>query len=177
MDKKLLDAYRQAKQLDQQEQEGQETQRYEDVGSFLDVISQIESSGGKNLNHPMMQSGIHEGHRAMGKFGLMPNTVTEVATRMERDGTITPEIRALAAMSPVEMKRAIEENTDYEEQLARYLGTHILKNQEGDMEKAAYSWNQGHNLTPDTIENRNYKEHDYVQKYKKIRDMLGGMKK
>jgi hypothetical protein len=177
MDKKLLDAYRKAKQLDDQEYEGQEAQTYEDVGGFLDVISQIESSGGKNLNHPMMKSGMHKGHTAMGKYGLMPNTVTEVATRMERDGTITPEIKALAQMSPEQMKQAIEENTDYEEQLARYLGTHILKRQEGDLEKAAYSWNQGHNLTPDKIDQREYKESDYVKKYKRIRDMLGGMKK
>ncbi len=39
---------------------------------ILDAISQVESSGGKNLNHKTMQHGIHAGMTAGGKYAMMP---------------------------------------------------------------------------------------------------------
>ena len=51
------------------------------VKSFLKNISQIESRGGEDMNHPEIKSGIHKGTKAIGRYGLMPNTVGEVLNR------------------------------------------------------------------------------------------------
>lgn len=40
---------------------------------LLGAIGQVESSGGTNLNHKTMESGMHKGHTAGGMFGMMPH--------------------------------------------------------------------------------------------------------
>jgi len=42
------------------------------------AIAQYESSGGKNLNHKMVNKGMHEGQRAGGPWGMMPKTAQYV---------------------------------------------------------------------------------------------------
>lgn len=41
---------------------------------LLGAIGMKESSGGKNLNHKIMEGGIHKGHAAGGMFGMMPHS-------------------------------------------------------------------------------------------------------
>ena len=41
---------------------------------LLGAIGMRESSGGKNLNHKMMEGGIHKGMSAGGMFGMMPHS-------------------------------------------------------------------------------------------------------
>lgn len=140
---------------------------------FLDTISMIESSGGKNFNHARIPSGIHEGHRAAGRYGLMPNTMQEIANRMKQEGNLDPELERITSLPPDQMKAAIEANPNYEQMLAEHLAGRVLDRQGGDEEKAAYSWFQGHNLTPQEIRDRNYKEHDYVKKFNNFRNIKG----
>lgn len=136
---------------------------------FLDLIQQIESSGGKNVNHPTMRSGIHEGHRAIGGYGLMPNTVKELGKRMEREGSITPEIREIANIEdPQLMKAGLESRPEIEKVLAERLARKVLRKFPSE-EQAAYSWNQGHNLSPEDIKKRDYENHPYVQKFKRLK--------
>lgn len=147
--------------------------RKKQIKNFLDRISMIESSGGTNFDHKQVDGGIHDGHRAAGRYGLMPNTVSEVETRMRRQGI---ENRGLSSMEPGRVKQELEANPEYEQQLAEYLANHVIDRQQGDEEKAAYSWFQGHNMTPERIKESNYKEHDYVKKYNKyknIRNLIG----
>ena len=66
------------------------------------------------------------------------------------------------------MKVYIEKNPDIEEKLARSLASHVLQRQDGDEEKAAYSWLYGHNLSPRKIEKMDYQDEPYVKKYKKL---------
>lgn len=142
---------------------------------FLDTISMIESSGGVNFNHPEIQSGIHEGQRAIGSFGLMPNTVKEIVKRAEMEGSATPVMRSIASESPAVMKDFLEQNPEIEYELAEKLARKVLQKQ-GDPEKAAYSWFMGHNLSPKEVESRDYKKTDYVKKYQKfnkLRNRLG----
>lgn len=137
---------------------------------FLKIISMIESSGGKNFNHPEIESGIHEGHRAAGRYGLMPNTMKEIANRMAQEGKLSDEVQNITNLPADQMKAAIEKNPMYEQQLAEYLAGKVLERQHGDEEKAAYSWFQGHNLSPKEIEERGYKDHDYVKKFNEYRN-------
>jgi hypothetical protein len=66
------------------------------------------------------------------------------------------------------MKASLESDPNKEQQIARHLAKYVLARQ-GDPEKAAYSWFQGHNLKPEDIDARNYKDHDYVKKYNKYK--------
>ena len=168
-DPKLLKAYRMAQQMDQQGQVEEETQRTDEVDSFLNTIGQIESSGGENLNHEEIQNGMHKGHRAAGTYGLMPNTISETLNRMRLSGEINPELQSLQGLDPAQLKATVESNPDIEQQLAKFVARRALNRQNLDQEKAAYSWFQGHNLSPQEIEERNYKEHDYVKKFNKYR--------
>jgi hypothetical protein len=132
---------------------------------FLDIISHIESSGGKNFDHPEIKSGIHEGDKAIGRFGLMPNTVKEIIAR-------TGVQRELASEPPEQLKQILEQDPQKEYELANQLAKRVLDSQK-DLEKAAYSWTFGHNLSPKQVEQRDYLNSDYVQKFKRLREKLG----
>lgn len=176
MDNKKLEAYKLANELDQQQAEVNAEERQRQIDEFLKIIGQIESSGGANFNHDLIKSGIHEGHRAAGTYGLMPNTVQEILNRMRSSGNLDDSLKSLKTMNPDEIKKTVETNPEIEEKLARNLASRVLDKQQ-DEEKAAYSWFQGHNLSPREIAESNYKDHDYVKKYnrfKNIKDKIGG---
>jgi len=142
------------------------------VKDFINKIMQIESSGGRDIQHPEMQHGIHEGHKAIGRYGLMPNTVKELINRRRTQGTMTPELQDLDAMSPEQIKATIESRPDLEDQFAEQLGTKVIRQQGGDEDKAAFSWNQGHNIQPANITEEKIKESPYVQKYQKLQGLM-----
>lgn len=134
------------------------------IRSFLNNISQIESSGGKNFNHKPVQTGIQAGTTAIGRYGLMPNTVNEVLNRLRMNGQITPELNQLRNLDPVTLKSTLEKNPNLEDQIAQSLAGKVLDTQQ-DEDKAAYSWHKGHNLTPEQVDSRDYQDNDYVKKY------------
>ncbi len=140
---------------------------------FLDAISKVESSGGKNFNHPEMTSGIHTGQSAIGSYGLMPNTVKEIVKRAELQGTATSPMKELVNREPQAIKTELEVNPELEQQLASELAKRVLKKYK-DPEMAAYSWNQGTNLRPTDIVDRDYKNSEYVKRFRKLHKLLGG---
>lgn len=153
------------------------TNKYANPKNFLKTISQLESSGGKNMDYPEVESGIQSGTSAMGQYGLMPNTVKEMINKRRQAGTMTPELQELDGMNPHEMKAHIEANPDLEDQIAKSLALKVLHNQMGDEEKAAYSWTMGDNLSPDDISKEKMNDQSsaggrYVDKFRRIRDQL-----
>lgn len=134
-----------------------------EIDDFLKNIGKIESNNGQNTNHKMITSGIQKGTRAIGTYGLMPNTVDELVNSSK-----DPDLQNLIDMSPEEKKNYIEKNPEVERTLATQLAQKVLTKQGGDPEKAAFAWNQGHNLSPDQVADRDYQNSDYVQKFKKL---------
>lgn len=149
--------------LDMMAQSGADSKQLED---FLDRIRSIESSNGQDMNHEMIQSGIHAGQSAMGQYGLMPNTVKELAKRGSNPA------RGLASMDPEQMKAKLEANPEIDNELAQTLGKKVLDRQQ-DPDKAAYSWMHGHNLAPEEIDKRNYLDDNYVKKFQKLKSLIG----
>jgi hypothetical protein len=135
--------------------------------NFLNAISQIESSGGQNTNHPVVQTGLQAGQQAMGNYGLMPNTIDELNNRARLSHTMTPEMAA-AARNPA----SVQEDPEMQQQYANQLADRVLGKYQ-DPEMAAYAWNKGHNLTLDEIRQRHYADDPYVQKFKKVWKALG----
>jgi hypothetical protein len=48
---------------------------------LLESIKFVESSGGKNLNHPVIQHGMNKGDKAIGVYAFVPKTVKDLVTR------------------------------------------------------------------------------------------------
>ena len=135
------------------------------VSKFLKVIAQIESSGGKNTKHKTIRSGMHKGHAAIGKYGLMPNTVDDIINRIPD----APEhIRAIKNMSPQKKKQFLESNPQYEDYLATQLANNLAKKFKSPT-KAAYAWNQGHNIDPEKITPQALAQKDYSRKFYRLK--------
>lgn len=133
---------------------------------------QLESSGGTDIPNKQIQSGIQAGSTAIGRYGLMPNTVKELVNRRRIRGTSTPELQDLANMPPDQMKKYIEANPGLEDDLANELATKVITRQQGDPEKAAYSWNMGDNLKPEDITKDDLNSSSYIQKFRRVNQML-----
>jgi len=144
--------------------------RANQIRNFLKAISMNESSGGINTDHETIKHGIHAGDAAIGKYGLMPNTIKEMAGRMGKD---SPYYR-YSKMKNNEIAEKINKNPKHEEQIANYIANHLYDKHGGNETRMAYSWNQGHNLTNKHFEttHKNYKNHDYTQKFIKNRKNL-----
>jgi hypothetical protein len=143
---------------------------------FLWNLKQIETSGGKNLKHPVIAHGVAKGSRAMGNWGLLKPTVNEIVNRMRLSGNLTPEYAKLTHMDRDTMETHLKKNPQLELDLVRNLASHVLKRNKGDMHRAAYAWNTGHNKFPDQIHNDVLLNSDYVQKFKSA-DQVNPFKK
>jgi hypothetical protein len=139
---------------------------------FLNYISQIESSGGKNTKHPTVHSGVNAGSNAIGKYGLMPNTVRDTVKRGVASGDLPQDMSEIASRDDAGIKNLLSNYPASETMIANSLAHRVL-NKYNDPNMAAYSWNQGTNLTPDQIKQRDFMNSDYVQKFGRVQNMLG----
>jgi len=167
-------------------------QQVEDVGDFdvepgqsiyddyLDKIKMIESSGGKDISHPVMEAGIHAGQAAMGNYGIMPETARDLARKVVRAKTTLgesvqgqgglKEVAQLAKLSDEALQQAILNNPKLERKLARLLAQEVHLKQGGDPERAAYAWTMGSNLGQ--IPQEKLESHPYVAKFRKLQGMV-----
>ena len=108
------------------------------VQDFLKKIGILESSGGTNLNHPEVTTGINAGTSAVGKYGLMPLTAQDLDRQYK--------INALQGMSKDEVSSKLKEDPSLQERLAASLANKLLTKK--TPEEAAYSWEQGQYSQP-----------------------------
>jgi len=149
-------------------------QNKQDRERFKQLIAQIESSGGKNFKHKQLQNGIHSGDSAIGRYGLMPNTVQETLTRGSVNDTLDPELEPLRGMDSGQLKELLEYHPDLEEKVINPFMDRNLERAGGDMDKAAYMHNMGHNLDPRDITPDKLTNHPYIQKFRKLKERLKG---
>jgi hypothetical protein len=135
---------------------------------FLWNIQQIESSGGKNTHHKPIASGKYRGNQAIGQWGLLKPTVSELLSRMRNAGKMTPDYAKLETMSRDQLQDHFKKNPQVELNLARQLAGHVMQRQGGDMGKAAYSWLHGHNLAPANITREKINGSQYVSRYNAV---------
>lgn len=135
---------------------------------FLWTIMQVESSGGTNTAHKKMTAGIHAGESAMGRWGLMPNTVREMVTRASQSGKSSPALESLGAMDHAQMDKFFKKNPHVELEIARKLARHVMRRQGYNRERAAFAWNQGHNLFGNEVSHEDVHGHPYVASFRKF---------
>lgn len=173
-DDKLKEALEMARQMDEQVYEEQDVQSKEKLERFLDIISQIESSGGKNFAHRPITEGIHAGTSAAGTYGLMPNTMREISSRsLQEEMPLSEEALNVSELPAQRMKQEIERQPGLEKEFAERLADRVLTRYPTE-EEAAYSWMYGHNISPQEMQERPYEESDYVKKYKRFKSKLFG---
>ena len=142
----------------------------QNIDNFLKTISMNESSGGKNTNHRQMKDGLHAGDSAVGQYGLMPNTIKEMAGRMGKDHPMSK----YAKMDNNAVAQSLKSNPNDEGEVAKFMANHLNDKFKGDQNKMAYSWFQGHNLTDDhfNTSHKDYQNHDYVKKFNKHKEQF-----
>lgn len=143
-----------------------------DYKQFLDKIKLIESSGGVDTDHETVDYGIHKGSSAYGNYGLMPNTIREMAKRQRMSNTERKEVLPFEKMDDDSIKEKLKENPELEEYFAERVAEHILNRQQGNIDKSAFAWNQGHNLYPEKIDEEKLNKSDYVKKFRNLKNML-----
>lgn len=142
-----------------------------DLEQFLTNIAEIESSGGKNINHREIASGMHSGDSAIGKYGMMPNTVEELQNRNTLEGKLNPELAEISGQPHDQMKQSLENNPELQEQLAKELALKLQHSYGGDQDKMAYGWNQGHNTPEEKMTPEELNNSDYVGKFRRLNDV------
>lgn len=111
------------------------------VSEFLKKMSEIESSGGRNINHKQMVSGIHKGTAAVGDYGIMPNTALEIGKRHGME--------ELQGLSPEQAQDLLSKDPELAERIAETMASKLLN--KTDEETANYMWQYGHNKEPNPI--------------------------
>lgn len=104
-----------------------------DLEQKLQILSQLESSGGKNKIHAMQNSGIHKGTRSVSSYGLMPNTVSEFVKRNKAFSTTPVGQQIIKSMGNPEAINAITEDQNNDDAIMRAL----LQEQDERLKKAA----------------------------------------
>lgn len=150
---------------------------------MLDRLAQIETSGGKNLNHPVITNprSEHYGMKAVGTYGLMPKTIANLVSR-DRHNPAYEELKPYLALEnpddPIDnesLDRIIKEKPELERQLASALLKRVERNVGGDPMLGAVAWHAGTSLGPQRIKgllkaktNRGNQVRDYAQKFQKL---------
>jgi len=116
---------------------------------FLEKISQLESSGGRDLDHKKMRHGMHKGTAAVGDHGLMPLTAQDNDAGT-LDGLSAEEVQAKLAAEP-----------EVAERISETLASKLLR--KNDEETASYKWLHGQYSKPSPEQ---LKQSDRVKKFR-----------
>lgn len=153
-----------------------------ELDPFLLKISKIESDLGKNMNHKTIDKGIHKGDTAIGRYGLMPNTVDDIISnynnrqsalryKLGRDYA-DPELEALKNMSKDEYNQYLLENPQTETRLARYLALMLQHRMQNDPRRMAYGWHQGSSYRKRDISDQSLDDNFYVNRFDSYADLV-----
>jgi hypothetical protein len=135
---------------------------------FLKLMSQLESSGGKQLNHPAATKGISAGEHAVGQYGLMPQTSYEVVHPTGGKVQTDPNMWQYNGLDKDQLAAEITKNPDLEHSIASQYADKIL-NRAQNPDAAAAMWNYGASkpFSQDDLDNS-----QRVQKFQMLRNSL-----
>lgn len=135
-----------------------------DHKKMLNAIAQVESSGGKNLNH----SPTSNGDVAYGKFALMPNTIHDT---IKGHKDLNSKYGKALALRGQQLHRFMQDNKGLEDIIADRHLAHIEHNFKGNPDAIGFAWNQGITGTKRAKnKSMDISSHPYV---KKIKDAYG----
>lgn len=119
-----------------------------DNSYFKKLLSFLESSNGTNTDHPEMTTGMHEGTKAMGEYGVMPITAQEVAKSRINKGEGSELDKIVQQADPRSVEEILQSNPEKYEQYVNSLSDKMLNKSQGNPEEAAMRWFAGPNSSP-----------------------------
>lgn len=133
---------------------------HKDLHPHLKAISQLESSGGKNVQHAAHSKGNY--HTAVGAVGLKPITAHET---YKKDQGLQQQFPNL--QDPAKFTNELQTNPTLYNSVANTHWGKLLKWMKGDAAKSSYAWRWGvgaaRNATPEKIQ-----KDTYVSKFLKL---------
>lgn len=134
-----------------------------DSGKMLNTISAVESSSGKNTHHHPA-GGIHRGESAIGKYGMMPNTIRETIS-MHPD--LKNKYSKATSLRGDDIRRYMEDNPGLEDAVAQRHLKRLEHHFGKDPAKIGYAWLEGIRGTyKATKHNQDINRHWHVKKIK-----------
>ena len=129
-----------------------------DHKKMMNAIMQIESSGGKNLNHKPTSTGT-----AYGKWALMPGTIKDTI-KSHKD--LKAKYGKALSLNGENLHRYMQDNKGLEDTIADRHLAHVERHFKTP-EDIGFAWNQGVTGTNRAKkEGKKISEHPYVQKIK-----------
>lgn len=110
---------------------------------LLEKIGMLESSGGIDTDHPEIKAGIQKGDSAIGEYGMMPNTLEEMAKRYPSDIT--------AGMTKEELTEKAKNDPEFAKTMAETMVSYMKDKRGLTDEQTAAAWETGHNQSPEKI--------------------------
>jgi len=141
---------------------------------LLDETKLLETQGQKdpvNIIHPQGNSPLHGNSRAYGAYGLMPNTVREMAARDLK--TMGPGVKTLYKASDEKIYKALKDN----EPLQRYVAKKVIEtaleaNPDATDEQLQYLYKYGHNKKLSEKDQPKIEKDERTRRFKKLRNTL-----
>lgn len=134
---------------------------------FRKAIAQLESSNGRNTNHPMVNHGVNKGTKAIGTYALMPATVDELTKKKS-------DLAFLASMSPEQKTRYLIQHPETQDILFNQMYDHLDSRYRGNPRMMAEAYNAGMYLPVAKMTPSRLESSDYVNKFDKLTNKLSG---
>lgn len=126
-----------------------------DKNTFKKLISYLESSSGKNTNHPMVNHGPNAGTSAMGEYALMPRTAQDLA---RQNSNKTELDRIVQEADPKSVEEILTSNPGKYKQYIDQLTDKVSDSP--SLEEAATKWKAGQNASDEKVQYLLSKEAD-----------------
>lgn len=104
--------------------------------ALIDLMSKLESQGGKYTDH----APLSDGTKAVGRYGIKPTTAQEMLKRYPSSEYTDDKF---------EMQDKLENNPELQEQVMTNLAEHLLNKNKGQLDPAAVGHFKGHNRSFD----------------------------
>jgi GNAT superfamily N-acetyltransferase len=142
--------------------------RDEFAEKMLAAIKEVETSGGTNVNHKPIVGGMHDGHAAYGRYGLMPITIKETA---QLDPEIAQQHPDLGRLKEDKVHDYMKANPELGPKIARSHLNRLRSHFGDDPRKIGYAWLNGITGTKQALRSgKDLSGHWHV---KKVMDALG----
>jgi len=138
---------------------------------ILDAIKTVESSGGKDTNHKVVNSGLNAGTRSSSAYGVMPITAKDI---ISKNKNLKAKYGHLLDMKGDEFHQEYHKDPDLDRTIASHYYDKSAKLFGNDPHKIGYSWLNGRSGAMKAVKSgKDIKNHWHV---KKIIDALKSSK-
>lgn len=121
-----------------------------DKMKFQQLLSLLESSSGKQMQHSPVETGMHEGTKAMGEFGIMPITAQELS---KQDSNKSELDKLIMGADPASIEEILASNPGKYQEYVDQMSNKVLDKSGGNAEEAAMRWLAGPNSSKRRIAN------------------------